>query len=920
MIHMKRKDRVYEFLRRMKAQQENDSEYTAGEIAEAIGSSRANVSSDLNRLLEERLVEKSQGRPVRYKACAAIMTSMPTYSGGDSQYNLRKSEKIFKAFIGYDGSLRTEVEKAKAGILYPPWGLSMLIVGETGVGKSMFAKLLFEYAKEMGRLKQEAMFVAFNCADYAANPQLLLSQLFGHIKGAFTGADRERQGLVEKADGGILFLDEVHRLPPEAQEMLFTVMDYGRFRKLGEADQEHFSHPLIILATTDIQNKSLLATFKRRIPIDITIPALSERNVYERLKLVEEICKAESSTVMLPVRVDSLVMKALIAYHCPGNVGQLKNDIKVICARAYVQTLIRHDSELHITVQELAPHIKLGLSNIDKVYSDINLIVSNFVYWPENEEGLRKESGQVYDYISGQLNRAIQGERFGDVKENLMAAIELFCFGESGKNDGRQLNPQVFLTADIIHLVNYADQLIRSRLAVEMTGDDQKVLALLLSTTKQRLSIKYKIRCPFLDWIRTQASRELNIAAEIVEAMGSDCEDENKINGAGFIAGFLMEVVKKQTPMEGFCGVFVIGRGEGAAQGAAKVANEILDREFVGWYDGLCEKISPQEEVAVKKAAAEYFQGNGGLILYGDISLQELAEEIKKSLGGEEIYTLGNIQTSFVIEAGIAAYEMRSTPFCIFERLNYMALERQGSQAEKGQISVKKTKNKVVVTACVSGLGIALKMKQMIEKKYVLFQDIKILAMDIFSQKEFKKQIITTQKDSEILCIIGLDIGMDLGIPYISANDFILGRGEEYFLNLLKNSNVFVEEKREKPEEKGDYEKALIQKNYFSSFLHYLNSETLVPYVEDSLKEMELTFGKLEPGKRIVLLVHICCMAERLLFGASRTPDEEEKEMGVKEKKVLESALRNMAEAYGFVIPDYEYQMIEKILDMDFNE
>ena len=200
----------------------------------------------------------------------------------------------------------------------------------------MFAKLLFEYAKEMGRLKQEAMFVAFNCADYAANPQLLLSQLFGHIKGAFTGADRERQGLVEKADGGILFLDEVHRLPPEAQEMLFTVMDYGRFRKLGEADQEHFSHPLIILATTDIQNKSLLATFKRRIPIDITIPALSERNVYERLKLVEEICKAESSTVMLPVRVDSLVMKALIAYHCPGNVGQLKNDIKVICARADV--------------------------------------------------------------------------------------------------------------------------------------------------------------------------------------------------------------------------------------------------------------------------------------------------------------------------------------------------------------------------------------------------------------------------------------------------------------------------------------------------------------------------------------------------------------------------------------------------------
>ena len=60
-------------------------------------------------------------------------------------------------------------------------------------------------------------FVTFNCADYFNNPQLLLSQLFGHVKGAFTGADTDKIGLVEKANGGILFLDEVHRLPPDGQ-------------------------------------------------------------------------------------------------------------------------------------------------------------------------------------------------------------------------------------------------------------------------------------------------------------------------------------------------------------------------------------------------------------------------------------------------------------------------------------------------------------------------------------------------------------------------------------------------------------------------------------------------------------------------------------------------------------------------------
>jgi Sigma-54 interaction domain. len=70
-------------------------------------------------------------------------------------------------------------------------------------------------------MTKESPFIVFNCADYADNPQLLMSQLFGYVKGAFTGAESSKAGLVEKADGGILFLDEVHRLPSEGQEILF---------------------------------------------------------------------------------------------------------------------------------------------------------------------------------------------------------------------------------------------------------------------------------------------------------------------------------------------------------------------------------------------------------------------------------------------------------------------------------------------------------------------------------------------------------------------------------------------------------------------------------------------------------------------------------------------------------------------------
>ena len=105
----------------------------------------------------------------------------------------------------------------QASILYPPNGINCLILGETGVGKSMFAYLMHEYAIEMQVKNIDSPFITFNCADYSNNPQLLTSQLFGVKKGAYTGAEIDKIGLIEKANNGILFLDEIHRLPPEGQ-------------------------------------------------------------------------------------------------------------------------------------------------------------------------------------------------------------------------------------------------------------------------------------------------------------------------------------------------------------------------------------------------------------------------------------------------------------------------------------------------------------------------------------------------------------------------------------------------------------------------------------------------------------------------------------------------------------------------------
>ena len=298
----------------------------ATDIQENFGILRNNASSILNGLFKDNQIVKINTRPVKFLSIETIHYLNKQYSLPEQKiYTLKELQKYlledtsqqkdaFSELCGWNGSLKYQVELAKSAISYPPKGLHTLILGDSGVGKSAFAKAMHEYGKDY--YNRDYPLVTFNCADYGSNPQLLLSQLFGHVKNAFTGADKDKVGLVEKADGGILFLDEVHRLPPEGQEMLFYLMDKSEYNRLGDTTYRK-SNVLVIAATTSAPDKVLLKTFTRRIPIIIKLPSYKERPVLEKIMI-------------------TVIFKALTeAVYSEGNVGQLISDIKLLCARAY---------------------------------------------------------------------------------------------------------------------------------------------------------------------------------------------------------------------------------------------------------------------------------------------------------------------------------------------------------------------------------------------------------------------------------------------------------------------------------------------------------------------------------------------------------------------------------------------------------
>ena len=213
-----------------------ETAFTAEAIGFNLGLARNSVSKDLNQLWNDGLAIKSRGRPVFF----LHRQTLETLLGRKLESSEREVRSVadllpqtentgdddpFTGLIGYDRSLRDAVEKGRAAVLYPQ-GLHVLLTGPSGVGKTFFAELMHRFACEKSAGFPPPL-VYFNCAEYAHNPELLSSHLFGHRQGAFTGANENKPGLVEQADGGYLLLDEVHRLPYEGQEKLFSILDKG---------------------------------------------------------------------------------------------------------------------------------------------------------------------------------------------------------------------------------------------------------------------------------------------------------------------------------------------------------------------------------------------------------------------------------------------------------------------------------------------------------------------------------------------------------------------------------------------------------------------------------------------------------------------------------------------------------------------
>ncbi len=222
--------------------------------------------------------------------------------------------------IGNHSGLDRAIEKA---VRVSPTDITVLVTGESGVGKEVFPKIIHQLSH-----RKHNKFIAVNCG--AIPEGTIDSELFGHEKGAFTGATSSRSGYFEVADGGTIFLDEVGELPLTTQVRLLRVLENGEFIKVGSSKVQKTNVRIVAATNLNMENAISKGKFRedlfyRLSTVEIKIPPLRDRNT-DIILLFRKFASDFAKKYNMPtVRLDDDAQRILKNYNWNGNIRQLKN-------------------------------------------------------------------------------------------------------------------------------------------------------------------------------------------------------------------------------------------------------------------------------------------------------------------------------------------------------------------------------------------------------------------------------------------------------------------------------------------------------------------------------------------------------------------------------------------------------------------
>jgi len=267
-----------------------------------------------------------------------------------------------------------------------PTDSTVLVLGETGTGKELVARSVHQHSKRVGKT-----LISVNCA--AIPDTLIESELFGYEKGAFTGANASRMGLIEAADGGTLFLDEIGELPMEAQARLLRFIQEGEIRRIGSVTSRKVNVRLICATHRNLQSLAAEGQFRQDLYYRINVLRLSLPPLRDRgkdiLHLAERLLQVQLERLDRgPMELSPRAIQAITTYQWPGNVRELEHAIE--------RAVILSDSD---EIDNEALGIDLELVNINRIRGGQGIHNSAAPHQPRSINSDPAEDLSLEDYF-----------------------------------------------------------------------------------------------------------------------------------------------------------------------------------------------------------------------------------------------------------------------------------------------------------------------------------------------------------------------------------------------------------------------------------------------------------------------------------------------------------------------------------------
>lgn len=898
------KKKIYQFIENRHQQKMNVDEKSsviASDICEAFGIKRNTASKYLNELVEENQLIKINSRPVYFLSKEFAETALNSKLGKGiySSFNELRLEKgldVFDTVIGRNDSLRETVEQLISASVYPG-GLPILLHGESGTGKSMLAKKVYEYSLEKGILTEKAPFVVFNCAQYFNNPELLSSQLFGYKKGSFTGADSDRGGLIEEAEGGVLFLDEVHRLSPEGQEKLFILMDQKVFSRIGETDNKRKANIRLIFATTEDVQSSFLPTFLRRIPMICHIPKFSERTYQERHDLVYLMLKKEASVLKCSLRVSSTVLYFFTHTSHKGNIGEVENIIKRVCAREF--SLQQGKNPVDIRRSSIPE--EMLVANLETL-SEKKFLNDPVLFTPAMEIRVSKEITLFNQYADRLIRRVLKVFKlfeeddihFTEFQEQVLS--ELYSFVDQLIFNDVSTSQEILNY--MIRQVQGTFQMVMHAKKSFSNGNDMFIIANYL--LKKNDTLQFNVSEEELDELYQFLQKRSKQDTQMLFQM---LENNLDLSLSKFDKLFIMLTQAASNQEEqNTVGGLIVAHGYATASSISSVVNRMLKRHIFDSFDMPLD-ISIDELIERVESYIKSNKYQEGLLLLVDMgSLHNIGEKLVQSITSP-IVLVNNVSTEMALWGGDL----------IQQGLDMIEISEKMKESGKIHCQIiypEKKLKKMIVISCSTGYGTAIKLKEMFTKIVPEDSPLQFAAQDFeqILQNGFEAEVF---KANEVIGLIGTANPNIKGLTFISIEDLFSAKDNRLLKLLEKHTSKELAEVVNNEMIKN------LSLNKIIDSLTILDSNKVIAQIEPCINVFERFLNrKLSNNQKLSLYVHISCMIERLIRGQQMDTFPQDDNFLMNQEQlcsIIRSAFGPIEQLYNILIPIEECYYIYNI-------